>query len=108
MIEAPSPITSELLRPEAQLIHQWRTIGGRQIGIAIHAYTPSASEMNQWRYLIAARNEFNWPGECEDDKGAYDPRATVDQEPADAMYRVMEFGLREMAMWATFTADRSS
>lgn len=108
VVESPAPARDDLLGPAATLIHQWSTSGGRHIAIATQLYAPTTAELNQWRDLIAARSEFDLATQnCEDERGRYDPRALLPLDSVDGMHRVMEFGIREFAMWATFTARDS-
>jgi len=107
VVESPVPPSRDLLGPEATLIHQWSTSGGRHIGITTQVYVPTTAELSQWRELIEASSEFDLSEKCEDERGRYDPRALLPLDPGEGMHRVMEFGVRELAMWATFTAQDS-
>ncbi|MGH8178687.1 MAG: hypothetical protein ACREV5_20710 [Steroidobacter sp.] len=106
MIEVSSPGTIEnVLESGAHALHQWSTVGGRHVCIATHVYIPTAAELNQWRALIASSNAFDVSRErCVDERGEYDPRGLCELDPSNGKCRVMEFGIRELALWTTFSA----
>ena len=105
LLETSTPgVSNSMLHDGVEVIHEWSTIGGRNVSITAQIYSPTSQELQQWRTLISSSELYSkFTVKSQEIEGEYNPRGIWNLDAPDGCCRIFEAGMRELAMWATFS-----
>lgn len=91
------------------VVDSWSIPAGETICVTKHVDVQSTADITTWLDLIEQHEIFGEPaGASIDQHGPFDLRGYLLLDLGDDVGRVLDFGVREFAMWATFARAHRS
>jgi hypothetical protein len=93
---------SQKFQVSAAVLDTWQLPCGDTIHVLSHVDVQTEENIRTWLAFIEQNDAFADPGPSIDEKGQFDLRGELILDLGDQVGRVLDIGVREFAMWATF------